>query len=65
MEERIKLIENEQMEMVKLIKILSDEVKKLKAKSECIHQWEEHGCALPIKKYFVCTKCSKESFSFN
>ena len=28
--------------------------------TKCNHNWEEHGCAPPIKKYFICTKCGEE-----
>ena len=34
MEERIKIIENEQMEMIKLLKIMSKEIKLLKEKND-------------------------------
>ncbi len=24
------------------------------------HTWEEHGCARPLKKYWICTNCGEE-----
>ena len=28
--------------------------------TSCEHDWEEHGCASPLKEFYICKKCEKE-----